>query len=267
MAATQRSTASIWRGPSGSCCPTTRSSSATPTWAGTTDVLESVSRAARRPMPGGCSFELLRFLSPVPGVRGALNALPRADLLFNYAGAEDEAGHGSLFAPAPEPVPPEESRRGLRRRPIDGAGMTLTPALRLTFVYSTNLHTAEGIAGEGRRRGGGDRWTPGAGHRQAPDQGQRADGDASGGVVQVRSGRRGPHLLRHRVIAGVADALPGDHDFQGAGDDRTSIRRSCCSTYSRSSANFSPGQRVAAADLGQAGDPRGTSWRRACSGV
>ena len=77
-------------------------------------------------------------------MRAQLNALPRADLLFNYAGAEDEAGHGSLFAPAPEPVPPEESRRGLRQHPI-AVRVTLTPALRLTFVYSTNLHTAEGM--------------------------------------------------------------------------------------------------------------------------
>ncbi len=117
-----------------------------PSWAGTPDVLEAVTREIEAG-PEGFSFELLRFLSPDQGLRDRLTALPRAELLFNYAGAEADFEDTAMWRPAPEPTGPEESPRGLRQYPI-AVRATLAPNLRLTFIYGTALHTAMTIEGK-----------------------------------------------------------------------------------------------------------------------
>ena len=73
-----------------------------------------------------------------------MTQLPRAELLFNYAGADQSPEDDALWRKASLPVGPDESPRGLRQHPI-AVRATLVPNLRLTFVYSTNLHTAATI--------------------------------------------------------------------------------------------------------------------------
>ena len=106
-------------------------------------VLEQVTAA-----PQGYTFDLLRFLGPEQGLRSHLDDLPRADVLFNYSGAE-AAPDDELWRPAPESTGPEESPRGLRQYPL-AVRATLEPNLRLTFVYSTELHTAATIETKAR---------------------------------------------------------------------------------------------------------------------
>jgi amino acid adenylation domain-containing protein/non-ribosomal peptide synthase protein (TIGR01720 family) len=114
-----------------------------PTWAGTPDVLDEVTRQIEA-APEGFSFELLRFLASDEGLRDRLTALPRAELLFNYAGEGADFEDTALWRPVPEPTGPEESPRGLRQHPI-AVRATFAPNLRLAFVYSTELHTAATI--------------------------------------------------------------------------------------------------------------------------
>ncbi len=114
-----------------------------PTWHGTSQTLGSIVDQIDRG-PEGFTFELLRFLARDQGLRDRLSELPRAELLFNYAGSEAGLGDDALWRPATEPTGDEESPRGTRQYPV-AVRATLTPNLLLTFVYSTRLHTAATI--------------------------------------------------------------------------------------------------------------------------
>lgn len=111
-----------------------------PTWDIDADVLDAVIRQIEA-MPEGFTFELLRFMAADPEVRDRFTALPRPDVLFNYAGAEGDPTNGSFWWPAGEPTGPSRSPRGLREHPI-AVRASVAPNLRLTFVYSTELHTS-----------------------------------------------------------------------------------------------------------------------------
>ncbi len=111
-----------------------------PTWDGTPGTLEAVARQIDAG-PEGFSFELLRLLAGDEASRDRLSALPRAEVLFNYLGAVDGPGTGSRWRAAPEPIGPSESPAMVRQYPI-AVRAELEPHLRLTFVYSTALHTA-----------------------------------------------------------------------------------------------------------------------------
>jgi amino acid adenylation domain-containing protein/non-ribosomal peptide synthase protein (TIGR01720 family) len=117
-------------------------------WGPTLDVLDDVGRQIRE-TPEGFSFELLRFLTPDASLRQELTRLPRADVLFNYAGIGEDTAD-ALWRRASERTGAEESPRGLRQYPL-AVRATLSPNLRLRFVYSTELHeraTIEAMAAE-----------------------------------------------------------------------------------------------------------------------
>jgi hypothetical protein len=65
--------------------------------------------------------------------------LPRPDVLFNYAGVATSLEGDARWREVDGPIGHEESPRGLRQYPL-AVRATLTPDLRLTFVYSTELH-------------------------------------------------------------------------------------------------------------------------------
>jgi len=109
-----------------------------PDWADPSEVLDAVVRQIET-APEGFSFELLRFLGPDRALRERLSALPRAEVLFNYAGAAASLEGDAQWREVDEPTGHEESPRGLRQYPL-AVRATLTPDLRLTFVYSTELH-------------------------------------------------------------------------------------------------------------------------------
>jgi non-ribosomal peptide synthase protein (TIGR01720 family) len=110
-----------------------------PAWHGTPEDLDAVIRQIEEG-PEGFSFELLRFLGPDQALRDRLTALPRPDVLFNYAGVAASLEGGAQWREVDGPIGQEESPRGLRQYPL-AVRATLTPDLRLTFVYSTELHS------------------------------------------------------------------------------------------------------------------------------
>lgn len=114
-----------------------------PTWEASLATVEAVADQAQR-APEGYTFELLRLKSPDPEIRRRLTELPRADVLFNYAGALPSHDDGALWADAPEPSGPSESPRGLRQYPIAVRAL-LVPDLRIIFVYSRALHRRQTI--------------------------------------------------------------------------------------------------------------------------
>ena len=113
------------------------------TWDATPGALASVASQIEA-MPAGYTFEMLRFLSPDPRIRERLSELPRADLLFNYRGAPADDGRAGTWREVADSCGPDESPRGLRQHAI-AVRATLTPNLRLVFVYSTALHRAETV--------------------------------------------------------------------------------------------------------------------------
>jgi non-ribosomal peptide synthase protein (TIGR01720 family) len=114
-----------------------------PTWVGSPELLDDVTRQIAA-SPEGFSFDLLRYLAPDEALRGRFMALPRAELLFNYAGLESGREDDELWQAATEPSGPEEAPDGLRQYPI-AVRATVAPDLRLAFVYSRELHTAATI--------------------------------------------------------------------------------------------------------------------------
>jgi non-ribosomal peptide synthase protein (TIGR01720 family) len=114
-----------------------------PTWTATPDVLREVTTQIETG-PEGFTFELLRFLVPDPALRARLDELPRADVLFNFAGVHDDPRTDELWRRSDEPTGSEESPRGLRQYPI-AVRATLRPHLHLSVVYSTELHAPETV--------------------------------------------------------------------------------------------------------------------------
>jgi amino acid adenylation domain-containing protein len=114
-----------------------------PAWDVAARAMDAVTRQIEE-LPAGYSFELLRFLAPDPDLRGRLSALPKADVLFNYAAGETYVDAASTWTEAPESPGPDRSPGGLRQHAI-AVRATLIPHLRLTVVYSTELHTPETI--------------------------------------------------------------------------------------------------------------------------
>lgn len=112
-------------------------------WSVTPQALDAITRQIEA-HPEGFTFDLLRFLGPDDGLRDRLTALPRADVLFNYAGVAASLEGDTRWRELHEPMGEEESPRGLRQHPI-AVRATLTPELRLTFVYSTELHQGSTI--------------------------------------------------------------------------------------------------------------------------
>jgi non-ribosomal peptide synthase protein (TIGR01720 family) len=113
-----------------------------PTWV-TSELLDPLVRQIEA-TPEGFTFELLRFLGPDHDVRARLTGLPRADVLFNYAGVVARVEEDAHWHEVHEPSGLKQSPRGLRQYPL-AVRATLAPDLRLTFVYSTALHDARTI--------------------------------------------------------------------------------------------------------------------------
>jgi amino acid adenylation domain-containing protein len=114
-----------------------------PTWEERPETVEALAGQVERG-PQGFTFELLRFKAPDPDLRQRLSELPRADVLFNYAGAFLTFDDGSSWTWAAEPIGPAESPRGLRQYPLAVRAL-LVPNLRLVFIYSRELHRRETI--------------------------------------------------------------------------------------------------------------------------
>ncbi len=120
-----------------------------PTWEETPETVKAVAAQIEH-APQGFTFELLRFKAPDPDLRRRLSELPRAEVLFNYAGTISSHLNEAPWTPIDEPTGPDESPRGLRQYPVAVRAL-LAPNLRIVFVYSRELHrreTIEAVAAE-----------------------------------------------------------------------------------------------------------------------
>jgi len=93
---------------------------------------------------------VLRYLHPDPAVRVALNALPQAEVSFNYLGQWDSMlSDAALLRPAPESSGPLHGPRGRRPHLLDINGWVAGGRLHLEWTYSQQVHrraTVEGLA-------------------------------------------------------------------------------------------------------------------------
>ncbi|HEX7242510.1 MAG TPA: amino acid adenylation domain-containing protein, partial [Longimicrobiaceae bacterium] len=106
-----------------------------------------------RAVPGkGVGFGVLRWLSPDPGVRARLAALPRPEVNFNYLGRyEGSFAEGALFRPGREGTGASFGPGGARGHALEVFGIVADGRLRIVWRYGENRHrraTVERLAEE-----------------------------------------------------------------------------------------------------------------------
>jgi non-ribosomal peptide synthase domain TIGR01720 len=105
------------------------------------EALKSVKEQLRGIPHGGIGYGVLRYGHPDTEVRAALQALPQAELSFNYLGQLDQALSGSsLFRPAQESSGPPQSLRGRRPHLLEVNGFVVGDQLQLEWTYSQQVH-------------------------------------------------------------------------------------------------------------------------------
>jgi len=115
-------------------------------WAGPGETLKAVKEQLRTVPKGGIGYGLLRYLSGDEGVVKALNALPRAEVSFNYLGQLDRVlPHDGPLARAPESPGPVQGSEGLRPHLLAVVASVAKGRLRLHWTYSANVHRQETV--------------------------------------------------------------------------------------------------------------------------
>jgi non-ribosomal peptide synthase protein (TIGR01720 family) len=105
------------------------------------EALKSVKEQLRGIPQRGIGYGVLRYGHPKAEVRAALQALPQAELSFNYLGQLDQALSGSLFfRPAQESSGPPHSPRGQRPHLLEVNGFVVGGRLQLAWTYSQQVH-------------------------------------------------------------------------------------------------------------------------------
>jgi non-ribosomal peptide synthase protein (TIGR01720 family) len=105
------------------------------------EALKAVKEQLRRIPNKGFGYGVLRYLHPEAEVRAALQALPAAEMSFNYLGQLDQVvGESSLFKPAHESSGPPHSPLGRRPHLLDVNGWVAEGRLHLEWSYSQRVH-------------------------------------------------------------------------------------------------------------------------------
>jgi non-ribosomal peptide synthase protein (TIGR01720 family) len=100
--------------------------------------LRAIKEQLRR-IPGhGFGYGLLRAFDE-SAVAEQLAGLPRAEVVFLYTGHVEGTAPPSLYAPAPEPLGPNQSPRALRRYLFEVTVSVEGERLRVDWTYSRNL--------------------------------------------------------------------------------------------------------------------------------
>ncbi|WP_394831236.1 non-ribosomal peptide synthase/polyketide synthase [Pendulispora rubella] len=111
------------------------------------EALKSMKEQLRRIPNRGIGYGMLRYLR---GVGASLEALPAAEVSFNYLGQMDGSlEDSSAFRVASEGRGPEMDPKGRRAYLVDVVGMVTDGRLRLDWVYGTGVHdrsTIEAVA-------------------------------------------------------------------------------------------------------------------------
>jgi non-ribosomal peptide synthase protein (TIGR01720 family) len=105
------------------------------------EALKAVKEQLRGIPQRGIGYGVLRYGHPEAGVRAGLQALPQAELSFNYLGQLDQALGGSgLFRPARESGGPPHSPLGRRSHLLEVNGFVGGGQLHLEWTYSQQVH-------------------------------------------------------------------------------------------------------------------------------
>ncbi|MBV8884811.1 MAG: AMP-binding protein, partial [Chroococcidiopsidaceae cyanobacterium CP_BM_RX_35] len=110
-----------------------------------TDNLEDVIKFIKEQLDAvpnqGIGYGLLRYLSGDVEITSILQALPMAEISFNYLGQFNWGMQaGSLFKLAPESAGPEGSLLGHRSHLLNINSIVVEGQLQLTWTYSKNFH-------------------------------------------------------------------------------------------------------------------------------
>jgi non-ribosomal peptide synthase protein (TIGR01720 family) len=127
--------------------------------AGPAEALVAVKEQLRAVPGRGVGYGLLRSLDAGPGAeafRERLQALPAAEVVFNYLGRFDDlVAEASLFAPAAEHPGPIRGPRAKRHHLLEVYGRVVGGCFHADFEYSDTLHcpaTVEALAERFRAR-------------------------------------------------------------------------------------------------------------------
>ena len=114
------------------------------------DIIKSIKEQLGAVPNRGIGYGLLRYLSGDASITSILQALPMAEVSFNYLGQFDWGMlAGSLFKLAQSSVGPERSNLGHRSHLLDINGIVVEGQLQLEWTYSNNFHystTIESLA-------------------------------------------------------------------------------------------------------------------------
>jgi amino acid adenylation domain-containing protein/non-ribosomal peptide synthase protein (TIGR01720 family) len=105
------------------------------------EALKQVKEQLRAVPNRGIGYGLLRYLGSDPARRADLQALPQAEISFNYLGQVDQAlADSALFRPASEACGPAHSPLGRRRHVLEINGFIAGGQLQFDWAYSEKLH-------------------------------------------------------------------------------------------------------------------------------
>ncbi|KAB8321062.1 non-ribosomal peptide synthetase [Tolypothrix campylonemoides VB511288] len=114
------------------------------------DAIKSIKEQLRAIPNRGIGYGLLRYLSGDAEITSTLQALPQAEVSFNYLGQLDSGmQENSFFKLAPESVGSQQSKLGSRSHLLDINGLVVESQLQLDWTYSENFHkraTIESLA-------------------------------------------------------------------------------------------------------------------------
>lgn len=98
------------------------------------------------------SFDALRFYAPEDALRAEMDALPRAEILYNFVGRPIESKTAAALQVVEEDRGRDTPEDGVRDHMIAVMAEVIGDAtIALTFVYATTLHEQATIEGLGRR--------------------------------------------------------------------------------------------------------------------
>ncbi len=107
--------------------------------------LQSIKEQLRAVPNRGIGYGILRYLGD-HGER--LQALPQAEIVFNYQGQFDQIlSQSSLFASATESAGPIHSPRAKRRHLLSVNGAVINGQLKMIWTYGENIYERQTIAG------------------------------------------------------------------------------------------------------------------------
>ena len=105
------------------------------------DSLKSVKEQLRRIPNRGIGYGLLRYLRGDAEIAARLEALPQAEVSFNYLGQFDQVLYtSSIFQPATESPGQCFSQLGNRSHVLDVIGLVVGGQLQMNWIYSENVH-------------------------------------------------------------------------------------------------------------------------------